>query len=214
MSNEWEEHETEELRQLAAGGSAAVAELFSQYEERLRRMIYVRLDKRLLGRVDPADVLQESYLEAARRVDEYLAQPSVPVFVWLRQLTAQAVVDHYRRHLGAQMRDARQEISLNGRACAPLTSDSLAAQLVANWTSPSQAAIREEMHDELRAALQAMDEIDREVLTLRHFEELSNSDVARILGLQKSAASNRYIRALKRLKEILSAGDAQQRVSK
>jgi RNA polymerase sigma-70 factor (ECF subfamily) len=169
-------------------------------------MIYVRLDKRFYGRIDPADVLQESYMEAARRIDQYVADPAVPLFVWLRQLTIQVLIDLHRRHLGAKMRDARQEISLNGSPHDPLnTSQALAAHLVADWTSPSQAAIREETLAELRAALQSMDPIDREILALRHFEELGNNEVAAILGLQKSAASNRYVRALRRLKQILSS---------
>jgi RNA polymerase sigma-70 factor (ECF subfamily) len=206
MTIPWEEHETEELAQLQTQGRAAVAELFARYEDTLRRMIYVRLDKRLYGRVDPADVLQESYMEAARRVDQFVADPAVPLFVWLRQLTIQVLIDLHRRHLGAKMRDARQEISLNGGAHDPLgTSHSLAAHLVADWTSPSQAAIREETLAELRAALETMDPIDREILALRHFEELGNNEVAAILGLQKSAASNRYVRALRRLKQILSS---------
>lgn len=206
MTIPWEEHETEELALLKREGRTAVADLFARYEDTLRRMVYVRLDKRLHGRVDPADVLQESYMEAARRIEQFIADPAVPLFVWLRQLTIQVLIDLHRRHLGAKMRDARQEISLNGSPRDPLgTSQSLAAHLVADWTSPSQAAIREETLAQLRAALETMDPIDREILALRHFEELGNNEVAAILGLQKSAASNRYVRALRRLKQILSS---------
>jgi RNA polymerase sigma-70 factor (ECF subfamily) len=198
----WDQQETLELVELHARGEAAVAELFARYEEPLRRMIFVRLDKRLCGRVDPADVLQEAYLATSRRVSHYLADPAVPFYIWLRRITLQVLVDLHREHLGAQMRDARQEVSV--RHDPFLTSHSLAARLVANWTSPSQAAIRAEALAELRAALETMEPIDREVLALRHFEELSNNEVAKILGLQKAAASNRYIRALGRLKEVLA----------
>jgi RNA polymerase sigma-70 factor (ECF subfamily) len=158
-------------------------------------------------------VLQESYLQVARRIDQYLAEPAVPFFVWLRQMTGQALIDLHRQHLGAKMRDARQEVRVHRPADPPIESDSLAAQLVANWTSPSQAAIREETHDELRSALDAMDEIDREILALRHFEDLSNNEIAAILGIQKSAASNRYVRALRRLKQILSQRSTRQGAS-
>ena len=194
---------TDEFAHLKRGGQPAVAELFSHYTEQLQRMVNFRLDRRLYGRVDPADVLQDSYLEASRRIQDYIDNPAVPFCVWLRQITWQVLLTLHRRHLGAQMRDAGQEMSLHGGGNLHATSMSLAAQLVAHLTSPSQALIREERLSQLREALDSMDEFDREVLALRHFEELSNNEVAAILGLQKTAASNRYVRALKRLKEIL-----------
>lgn len=189
---------------LEANGEEALAGLFSQFEPRLDRMIRFRLDQRLWGRVDPADVLQEAYLEAAARLRSYLAQPSVPVFVWVRSMTEQVLINVHRRHLGAKIRDARIEVSMHRKQSGPATSFCLAARLVGNLTSPSQAAMREEMIDQLRKAFDTMDPIDREVLALRHFEELSNNEVAEILGLQKAAASNRYVRALKRLKVVMS----------
>jgi RNA polymerase sigma-70 factor (ECF subfamily) len=191
-----------ELARLRGGGVEEVASLFSQYEERLRKMVHYRLDRRLYGRVDAADVLQEAYLEAARRIDDYLARPDVPFFVWLRQITAQVLIDTHRRHL-AKMRSANQEVRLHRGAYVHATSFSLAAQLVGKLTSPSRAAMREEMLVQVRAALDGMDELDREVLALRHFEELTNNEVAEVLGLQKAAASNRYVRALKRLRGVL-----------
>lgn len=203
MDLAWDESELDELAQLQDRGVDAAAELFTRYEDRLRRMIHVRLDKRLYGRVDAGDVLQEAYLEVSRRTDEYLANPAVPFYVWIRQLTSQVLVDLYRQHFGAKMRDVRQEVRL-AAAGSPIAPDSLAAQLIAGWTSPSQAAIREETYAELQQALSEMDEIDREVLALRHFEGLANGEVAKILGLQKTAASNRYIRALTRLRKAMS----------
>ncbi len=202
-SNELNLDQLGEIELLTKGGEQAVAELFSKYREPLLRMVDFRLDRRLYGRVDSTDVLQESYLEVARRIAEYLKEPAVSFFVWARQITWQNLLMTHRRHLGAQKRNAAQEIPLHGRANLNATSLSLAAQLVAHMTSPSQAAMREERLVQLRAALESMDEIDREVLALRHFEHLSNNEVAEILSLQKTAASNRYIRALKRLKEIL-----------
>lgn len=181
-----------------------MAELFSRFEPRLDKMIRFRLDQRLWGRVDPADVLQEAYLEAAARLEAYLARPDVPVFVWLRSMTKQALINVHRRHLGAKIRDARVEVSMHRKQSGQATSFCLAARLIGTMTSPSQAAIRDEMIDHLRKAFDTMDPIDREVLALRHFEELSNNEVAEILGLQKAAASNRYVRALKRLKAVMA----------
>jgi RNA polymerase sigma-70 factor (ECF subfamily) len=143
-------------------------------------------------------------LVLSRRMSDYLRDPTVPVFVWLRRMTEQVLVDVHRRHLGAKIRDASLEVSLNCSRRAMTTSASLATCLAADLTSPSHAAVREEMLGELREAFEGMDAIDREVLALRHFEELSNNEVAQILGLQKAAASNRYVRALKRLKGTLS----------
>lgn len=200
MSNE-DQHD-EERERLKSGGDQAVAELFSHYEDRLRKMVNYRLDRRLYGRVDAADVLQEAYLEAARRLGDYLDRATVPFFVWLRQITSQVLIDTHRRHL-AKMRSANQEVRIHRGAYLQASSISLAAQLVGNLTSPSRVAMREELLEQLREALDGMDELDREVLALRHFEELTNNEVAEVLGLQKAAASNRYVRALKRLRGIL-----------
>jgi RNA polymerase sigma-70 factor (ECF subfamily) len=193
------------LRRLAAGDQQALAELFAHYRERLRRMIKMRLDRRLQGRVDASDVLQEAYLDVAKRAAEYAADPTMPFFLWLRLLTGQRLLMVHRQHLGAKMRDAGQEVSIYRGALPQASSVSLAAQLLGRMTSPSLAAVRAEMQLKLQEALNGMDPIDREVLVLRHFEELSNGETAASLGLQKAAASNRYIRALKRLKEVLSS---------
>jgi RNA polymerase sigma-70 factor (ECF subfamily) len=193
------------LRRLRAGDAGAAAELFQHYRGRLRRMVRLRLDRRLQGRVDPSDVLQEAYLDLARRVPEYVADPRLPFFLWLRLLTGQRLLQVHRHHLGTQMRDAGQEVSLFNGPLPQASSASLAAHLLGRLTSPSQAAVRAEMQLRLQEALNQMDPLDREVLALRHFEELSNGETAEVLGLQKSAASNRYVRALRRLKEVLSA---------
>jgi RNA polymerase sigma-70 factor (ECF subfamily) len=189
-----------ELTQLRQNGQEALGVIFSRYQERLEKMIRFRLDRRLWGRVDSADVLQDAYVTVSQRLDDFLRDPSVPVFIWLRAMTEQVLVNVHRQHLGAKIRDAHREVPLHG---ALTTSDFLASRLAADLTSPSQVAMREEMLQELRGALETMDPIDREVLALRHFEELSNNEVAQVLGLQKAAASNRYVRALKRLRDIL-----------
>ena len=193
------------LRRAEAGDERAKSDLFTLYRQRLRTMVRLRLDRRLAGRIDPSDVVQEAYLDFARRLPEYLAEQKAPFFLWLRGLTGQRLIDLHRRHLGAQMRDAGQEVSLYRGAFPAASSVSLANQLLGRLTSPTQAAVRAEMQLRLQEALNAMDPLDREVLILRHFEELSNTETADVLGIEKAAASKRYVRALARLKEILNA---------
>lgn len=197
--------EIEELLSRATAGDAkALAELFDRYRERLRQMVRLRLDRRLYGRLDPSDVLQETYLVLAKRFPEYVAKPDLPFFLWLRWLTGQKLIYLHRHHLGTKMRDAGQEVSLYRGALPQASSESLAAQLLGKLTSPSRAAIRVETQIRIQEAINSMDPMDREVLALRHFEMLSNEETATVLGISNRAASNRYVRALERLKEILS----------
>jgi RNA polymerase sigma-70 factor (ECF subfamily) len=203
MANENECDDEDLLRRLAQGDERALAELFARHRERLRQMIRLRLDRRLRGRLDTSDVLQEAYLEVAHRAREYLAQPTMPPFLWLRFLTGQKLLELHRHHLGVRMRDAALELSLRHRAAPQATSVSLAEMLLGRLTSPTRAARRAEMQLKLQELLNTMEPLDREVLALRHFEELSNGEAAQVLGLSKTAASNRYIRALGRLKEML-----------
>jgi RNA polymerase sigma-70 factor (ECF subfamily) len=194
------------LRRALTGDESALAALFDGYRERLRRMIRLRLDRRLSGRVDASDVLQDAYLDVRKRIAEYARDPAaMPFHLWLRLIAGQRLTDVHRHHLGSQMRDAGQEVSLHRGPFPQASSISLAAQLLGKMTSASKAAIRAEHKLIVQEALNGMDPIDREVLALRHFEHLSNDETAQVLGLTKSAASNRYIRALKRLKEILSS---------
>ena len=186
------------------GDEHALVALFEQSRARLRRMVRLRLDRRLQGRVDPSDVLQDAHIEVAKRAKEYLADPSMPAFLWLRWITGEQLLTTHRKHLGAQMRDANLEVSLHRGAMPQATSISLAELLLGRLTSPTRAARRAEMQVRLQDVLNTMDPIDREVLTLRHFEELSNGETAQVLSLTKSAASNRYMRALLRLKETLA----------
>ena len=183
---------------------AALEAALAEHRGRLRRMVALRLDRRLQGRVDPSDVIQEAYLDAARRLPEYLREPSpMPFFLWLRFLAAQALQVLHRKHLGAQARDAGREISIHGGRMPQATSAALAAQLLGHDTRASEAAIRAERKLRLEQALNQMDPLDREVLALRHFEQLSNSECARVLALKETTATKRYIRALRKLKEIL-----------
>jgi RNA polymerase sigma-70 factor (ECF subfamily) len=194
------------LERALAGDETALAALFNGYRERLRRMIRLRMDRRLSGRIDSSDVLQEAYLDVRKRLSEYRRDPvAMPFHLWLRLIAGQKLTDVHRYHLGTQMRDAGQEVSLHRGPFPQASSIALAAQLLGRMTSASKAAIRAEHKLIVQEALNGMDPIDREVLTLRHFEHLSNEETALVLGLSKSAASNRYIRALRRLKEILSS---------
>jgi RNA polymerase sigma-70 factor (ECF subfamily) len=193
------------LRRAADGDKDQWGALLARHQARLRRMIALRLDRRLQGRIDPSDVLQEAYLEASARLAEYLNNPSMPFFLWLRFLAGQRLLVLHRRHLGAQLRDPGREVSLYRGSLPETSSAALAAHLLGHLTRPSEAAIRAEMKVRLQEALNAMDALDREVLALRHFEQLNNAETARVLGLQESAASKRYVRALKRLKEILTS---------
>ena len=192
------------INRATAGDEQALAALFTKHRDRLRRMLDFRMDQRLRGRIDPSDVLQEAMLVAAQNVQQYVETPAFSFFVWLRQITMPRLIDVHRRHLGAQKRSARQEVRSVRQAWGQGTSVSLARYLVGQLSTPSQAVIRAELLDHVQKALDRMDKIDREVLALRHFEELTNNEVAEVLGLQKSAASNRYVRALTRLRTILS----------
>jgi len=191
------------LAQAAAGNASALNQLFSRYRKRLKQMVHLRLNRRLQGRIDDSDILQEAYLEAAKRLPEYLANRPLPFFLWLRYLTGEKLIDAHRRHLGAKMRDAAQEVSLHRGPMPAASSASLAAQLLGRLTSPSQAAIKAETRLRVQEILNKMDPFDREILALRHFEQLTNAEVAQTLGLNESTASSRYLRALKRLKDEL-----------
>jgi RNA polymerase sigma-70 factor, ECF subfamily len=174
-----------------------------RHQERLRYMVALRLDRRLQGRIDPSDVIQEAYLTASMQLADYLKNPTIPFFLWLRLITGQKLVALHRHHLGTQGRDAGREVSLDRGALPEASSVALAAQLLGHETRPSEAAMRAEMSIRLQDALNGMDPLDREVLVLRHFEQLSNTEAAQVLDIRESAASKRYVRALHRLKEIL-----------
>lgn len=195
----------EELeRRLRTGDTEALAELFSRERERLWRIVHFRLAEPLRRRLGPEDVLQEAFVAASRRLSHYANSAATSPFIWLRMIVNQTMVDLHREHLGAQMRDAAREVSLDAVPFGQATSASVAIQLIGAFTSPSGAAARADMLTLVQSAIEHMDPIDREVLALRHFEELNNSEVAEALGIEQKAASIRYIRALRRLKEIMA----------
>ncbi len=193
----------ETLRQARAGDSRAVERLFVRHRERLKRMVRLRLDPRIRGRVDPSDVVQDAYLEASRKLEDYFRQPTLPFFLWLRLVTGQKLCLAHRQHLGVQARNAGREISLHHGAYPEASSAALAAQLLGRLTAPSKAAMKAELRLRIQEALNRLEPVDREVLALRHFEQLSNSEVALVLGVKETTACNRYVRALERLRGML-----------
>jgi RNA polymerase sigma-70 factor (ECF subfamily) len=196
--------EAELVARLRQGETGVLAELFSRHRERLWKLVHFRLHPRLAARLDADDVLQEAYLAATTRLDHLLKSPAGSVFVWLRLIVLQTLTQLHRQHLGTGKRDAHREVSLQYGPEGRSTAASLAAQFLGSFTSPSGVVMRAEMAARLEAAIDAMHPVDREVLALRHFEELTNQEIAEVLGLEPTAASNRYVRALQRLKQILS----------
>jgi len=194
------ENDLDAWERLARDGKRdALALLFAAHEGKLRRWVEQRLDPRLRGRLSASDVIQEVYLAADQRLEHFRGLAGMPFWVWIRLLSEQRLIDVHRRHLGAQARDAGQEVSLDRGGS---TTD-LAARLAGDLTSPSGAAVRRETLDLLVVAVESMDPLDREVLSLRHFEEMGNDEVARFLGVPEGTASKRYVRALARLRTVL-----------
>jgi RNA polymerase sigma-70 factor, ECF subfamily len=193
----------EELLDAAKRGDESVlAVLFERHRNRLECMVRLRMDARLQGRVDPADVMQDAYLTVSGKFPQWIADQPMPFFLWLRLEVGQKLVDVHRFHLGTKMRDAGQEVSLHQGALPQVTSLSLAEHLLGKLTTASHAAMRVELKLRVQEALNSMDPHDREMLILRHFEELTNSEAAQVLGIKPTAAVNRYVRALKRLKDV------------
>jgi RNA polymerase sigma-70 factor (ECF subfamily) len=188
-----------------AGDPTAAGELLARHRGRLRRMVEVRLDRRVQARVDPSDVIQDGFADALAKLPGYLADPKFPLFLWLRLIVGERLAKVHRDHLGAQVRNAAREVSLYRGPMPAASSAALAAHLLGKETSPTQAAVRAERLLRLQAALNALDPLDREILSLRHFEELTHAEAARVLGIGEAAAAKRYIRALKRLKDVLEA---------
>ena len=188
---------------MIAGDQQALAELFAQQRQRLWRVAHFRTDAKLSARLDPDDVLQDAFLDASRRLHHYSEQSTFSPFVWLRMIVAQTLADTHRRHLGAQQRDAGRELHFDQGHDGQGTVLSIANFLLGQFTSPSMAAIKSEQSDKIRTAVADMEPLDREVLALRHFEELSNSEVAEVLNITQKTASIRYVRAIARLKQML-----------
>ena len=195
--------DTEELlRRAGQGDREARQSLLGRHRERLKQMVAVRLDRRLAARVDPSDVVQEALLDAAQELSDYLRQRPLPFYPWLRQLAWERLIELHRRHLQAQRRSVKREEPL-----APHLSDQSAMQLadrvLARQSSPSDRAVRSELRLRVRAALDRLGERDREILVLRHLEQLSTKETAAVLRLSEGGVKIRHLRALERLRALL-----------
>lgn len=186
---------------------AVLGARFEKHRERLQRMIELRMDPILRQRIGASDVLQEAFVEISGRLGDYLLDPRMPFFLWIRFITAQKLLGLYRFHAGAKKRDIRRQIANAPAEFPEATTDALIDRLSATGVTPSGVAVEGELRAQLQEALGSMNELDREVLVLRHFEALSNIETARELGIGIDAASKRYIRALDRLRGKLTSGD-------
>lgn len=199
-----DDHDLQSLVSRASAGDAEAMDiLFSLFRPRLKRMVHLRLNRRLQGRVDDSDIIQEALIDAARKLPQYAQEPQLPFYLWLRHLTGLKLIEVHRRHLGTQMRDAHHEVTLHRGSLPGADSVSLAAHLLGNLTSASQAAIKAENRLLLQELLNSMEVIDREILALKHFEQLTFDEIAQVLEISRSAAGRRYLTALKRLRSIL-----------
>jgi RNA polymerase sigma-70 factor (ECF subfamily) len=196
--------ETEDLlAQARAGQQGAVDRLLDVHREPLRRMIGLRLDPALAARVDASDIVQDVLLEAHRRLEDYLRNPVMPFRLWLRHIAKDHVIDAHRRHRQAQRRSLDREQPIIPAVLADHSSLELAGQLLDHERTPASAAIHHELQKKLDGAIADLDEDDREIILLRHREQLSNQEVAGALGLTEAAASMRYLRAVRRLRSAL-----------
>jgi len=205
--NAEDRRDAESLLARAAGGDpGAWGALLAQNAQRLQRVASFRLNQKLAGRIDAADVLQETFVAATERRAEFFQEPGRSLFLWLRWMVGNTLLDLHRHHLDAQMRDPRREQAVDGDCgdATDATRDALAAQLTCGVTGPATAAGRAELHARLTEALNRMDATDREVLALRHYEQLTSTETAQVLGIQERAAAKRYGRALERLRELLA----------
>ena len=192
-------------KRVAAGDESALAELFDVYRGRLRKIVDSRMDRRLQGRVDPSDVLQEAFLDLNKRLPAYVRnKDKMSMFVWMRLVAKERVLIAHRKHLNAEKRDARREKPLDMAGRTNASSMFLAEHLLGQFSTAGHKAIRQEMYDALLTALNSMDAIDHEIITMRCFEELTNAEAAEALELSENGASRRFVRAMTRLKQRLT----------
>jgi RNA polymerase sigma-70 factor (ECF subfamily) len=191
------------LARVRDGEAEAVDRLLTAHRERLRRMVGMRLDPALAARLDASDIVQDVFLEAHRRLSDYLRNPTMPFSLWLRHIARDHIIDAHRRHRQAQRRSMDREQPLLPAALSDHSSAELCGQLMDQELTPASAAIRRELQRRLEGALAALGEDDREVILMRHAEQLSNQEVAGVLGLSEAASSMRYLRAIRRLRSAL-----------
>jgi len=180
-----------------------LARLFMSYRDRLRRMLDLRFDRHLRSRVDPSDVLQQAFLQASRRLESYLRDPSLPFYMWLRFLAGQELLKVRRKYIGAQARDPRRQLSIDRGGVPSASSEAISEILVLKQSTPSSLVLRDEERKLVQNTLEGMEETDREVLVLKHFEQLSTGDVASLLGISQAAVRQRHVRAVARFRRVL-----------
>jgi RNA polymerase sigma-70 factor (ECF subfamily) len=196
---------TQELLTKAKQGEPeAVDQLLARHREPVRRMIDMRLDKAIARRVDASDIAQEVLLEASRRLRDFLNKPDLPFHLWLRHIARDHIIDAHRRHRKAQRRTVDREQAMHA-AQADRSSVELIAELIDRELTPATAALRKELQSRFQTVLAELEEDDREIILMRHFEQLSNQEVAAALKLTEPAASMRHLRALRKLRELLNA---------
>ena len=198
-----EENTAAALQRLREGDDSAFAELFSMHRDRLERIVNFRIDSRLMGRVDAEDILQEAFVDGQNRIENLRNSPTHSFLVWIRVIVGQTMINVHRRHLASEKRNASKEF----RSSSGFNSDGsspMLIQLVDSITSPSQVISKKELFGQVTDALDSLKESDREIVALRHFEELTNSEIAEILEITPKTASIRYVRALERLKTSLA----------
>lgn len=191
------------IDRIGRGDEIARHELLERYRDYLRRMVAARLDRRVAPRVDPSDVVQEALSDASRRMDEYLRDRPIPFLAWLRQLAGERVIDTHRRHVHSQKRSVTRESRPTD--LPDESSVSLAQKLLADDTSPSNLLMKEERREQMMAAMAALSVRDREVLVMRHLEQLGTGEIAEALGISVGAVEARLLRALIRLRGRLEA---------
>lgn len=192
------------LNQAKEGDPAALDRLLAQQRDPLRRMIDLRLDPALAARLDASDVVQDVLLEASRRLSDYVRRPVMPFHLWLRHIARDHIIDAYRRHRQAQRRSLDREQPMLAARLADHSSIELAWQLLDPERTPASAALHHELQRQVEQAMAALSEDDREIILMKHYEQLSNQEIAAFLELSEAAASMRYLRALRRLKAVLT----------
>lgn len=192
------------------GDADAVDDLLDRHRESLRRMIHLRLDQQIKRRIDVSDVVQEVLVEASRRLQDYLANPGMPFHLWIRQIAKDRIIDAHRRHRVSAKRSVDREQPLAPTAPIDQSTIDLAGQLCDPQLTPAAAATQRELAVHVQAAIQKLDENDRDIILMRHYEQLSNQEIAAALTLTEPAASMRYLRALKRLRKILDGDDSDE----
>ncbi len=186
-----------------SGDESAVDQLLDRHRDSLRRMVGMRLDNRLQQRVDVSDVVQDVLVEANRRLNDYLANPVMAFHLWIRQIAKDRIIDAHRRHRVSAKRSIDREQPLVRQGPYDQSTVELAVQLCDPELTPAAAATQRELAQHVQAAIEKLDDTDREMIWMRHFEQLGNQEIAESLGLTEPAASMRYLRALKKLRRML-----------